>query len=136
MLTELNSDQDLFVWSLTNSGKFSVKSMYLDMMNDQTKYLKKYIWKIEVPLKIKIFMWFFHHKVLLTKDNLSKRNWEGSRTCCFYHKDETLQDLFFECPFAKVIRRIIHMTFNLAPPKNVTNLLGNWLKDIPKKEVL
>jgi hypothetical protein len=28
------------------------------------------------------------------------------------------------------------MTFNLAPPKNVTNLFGNWLKDFPKKEVL
>jgi hypothetical protein len=136
MLIELSSDQDLFVWSLTNSGKFTVKSMYLDMMNDNTKYLKRYIWKIKVPLKIKIFMWFFHHKVLLTKANLSNKKWEGRKTCCFCHKDETIQHLFFECPFAKVIWRIIHMTFNLAPPKNVTNLFGNWLKDIPKKEFL
>jgi hypothetical protein len=28
------------------------------------------------------------------------------------------------------------MTFNVALPKNVTNLFGNLLKDIPKKEVL
>jgi hypothetical protein len=81
-------------------------------------------------------MWFFHHKVLLTKDNLSKRNWDGSKTCCFCHKEETIQHLFFECPFAKVIWCIVHMTFSLVPPKNVTNLFGNWLKGIPKKEVM
>jgi hypothetical protein len=41
MQIELNSGQDLFVWGLTNSGKCMVKSMYLDLMNDDTKYLKK-----------------------------------------------------------------------------------------------
>jgi hypothetical protein len=40
---EINSDQDRFVWGLTNSGKFTTKSMYLDLMNDHTKYLKKYL---------------------------------------------------------------------------------------------
>jgi hypothetical protein len=48
--------------------------MYLDMLDDDTKYLKKYIWKMKVPLKIKVFMWFFNRKVILTKDNLLKRN--------------------------------------------------------------
>jgi hypothetical protein len=90
MHTELNSNQDLFVWDLTNYGKFKVKYMHLDMMNDHTKYFKKFIWEMKVPQKIKIFMWFFHHKVLLTKDNLSKRNWEGSKTCYFCHKEETI----------------------------------------------
>jgi hypothetical protein len=28
------------------------------------------------------------------------------------------------------------MTFGLAPPKNITNLFGNWLKGIPKKELI
>jgi hypothetical protein len=26
------------------------------------------------------------------------------------------------------------MTFGLAQPKNITNLFGNWLKGIPKKD--
>jgi hypothetical protein len=78
-------------------------------------------------------MWFFHHKVLLMKDNLSKCSWDGSKACCFCHKEETIQHLFFDCSFARVIGRIIHMTFSLAPPKNVTNFFGNWLKGIPKK---
>jgi hypothetical protein len=28
------------------------------------------------------------------------------------------------------------MTFGLAPPKNITNFFGNWLKGIPKKELI
>jgi hypothetical protein len=27
------------------------------------------------------------------------------------------------------------MTLGLAPPKNINNLFGNWLKGIPKKEL-
>jgi hypothetical protein len=48
--------------------------MYLDMLDDDTKCLKRYIWKMKVPLKIKVFMWFLHRKVILTKDNLVKKN--------------------------------------------------------------
>jgi hypothetical protein len=28
------------------------------------------------------------------------------------------------------------MTFGLEPPKNTTNLFGNWLKGIPKKDLI
>jgi hypothetical protein len=34
-------------------------------MKDHTRFLRKYIWKTTVPLKIKISMWFLHRKVLL-----------------------------------------------------------------------
>jgi hypothetical protein len=57
---------------------FLVKSMYLDYMNGHAKCLRKYIWKTKVPLKIKVFMWFFHRKVILTKDNLVRRNRKGN----------------------------------------------------------
>ncbi|KAL5655443.1 hypothetical protein ACJX0J_034762 [Zea mays] len=32
-----------------------------------------------VPLKIKIFMWYLIRGVVLTKDNLLRRNWHGDR---------------------------------------------------------
>jgi hypothetical protein len=132
----LNDEKDMFVWGLTSSGIFSIKLMYLDLLDDDTKYLKKYIWKMKVPLKIKIFMWFLHRKVILTKDNLIKRNWNGNDSCCFCVNDESIQHLFFECPLAKLIWRIIHMTFGLEPPKNTAHLFGNWLKGIPKKDLI
>jgi hypothetical protein len=90
---------------------------------------------MKVPLKIKIFMWFFHRKVILTKDNLLKRNWNGNTLYCFCDQDETIQHLFFECPLAKIIWRIVHITFGLPPPKNVKNLFGNWLAGIDKRDV-
>jgi hypothetical protein len=55
----LTEQEDVFKWGLTVSGIFSVKTMYLDLLNGHTVFLKKYIWKIKV-LKIKIFTWFLH----------------------------------------------------------------------------
>jgi hypothetical protein len=81
MSVQLTHENDKFVWKLTDSGLFSVKSMYLDLMNGHTRFLRKYLWKIKIPLKI--FMWFLSNKVLLTKDNLIKRNWTGCQKCCF-----------------------------------------------------
>jgi hypothetical protein len=60
-----------------------VKSMYLDLMNGHTRFLLKYLWKIEIPLKIEIFMWFLNNKVLLTKDNLVKTKMEGKSDVLF-----------------------------------------------------
>jgi hypothetical protein len=87
----LTDQPDNFVWKLTKSGSFSVKSLYLDHLNDHTRFLRKYIWKIKVPLKIRIFMWFLYRKVLLTKNNLTKRNWQGIKRCCFCSHDESIQ---------------------------------------------
>ena len=103
MDVNLSTEPDKFLWSLTTSGAFTVKSMYLDFLNGHTKFLKKYLWKIKVPLKIRIFMWFLNRKVILTKDNLAKRNWNGNKCCSFCDAEETIQHLFFECPFAKLV---------------------------------
>lgn len=59
-MVNLSTDSDIFVWKLTPSGTFTVKSMCADMMNGPTILLRKYIWKLKVPLKIKIFMWFLY----------------------------------------------------------------------------
>jgi hypothetical protein len=103
---DLTTEPDKFIWKLTDSGIFSVKSMYLDWMNDHTVYLRKYLWKLKIPLKIKIFTWFLSHKVLLTKDNLAKRKWKGCQKCCFCDSIETVNHLFIECPFTNILWRI------------------------------
>ena len=52
------------------------------------------IWKLKLPLKIKIFMWYLIKRVTLTKDNLARRRWKGSLKCCYCNLDETIQHLF------------------------------------------
>jgi hypothetical protein len=86
-----------------NKWIFFVKSLYVDLMNDHTIFLKKYIWLLKVPLKILIFMWFLNKKVLLTKDNLAKRNWTRPMKCVFCSADESIEHLFIKCPSAKLI---------------------------------
>jgi hypothetical protein len=56
MSVQLKNEKDMFFWRVTTSGLFTVKSMYLNLPDDSTKYLKKYIWKMKIPLKIKGFM--------------------------------------------------------------------------------
>jgi hypothetical protein len=132
ILVTLSEEKDIFVWKLTTSGSFTVKSMYEDYMNGHTIYLRKYIWKLKIPLKVKIFMWFLHRKVILIKDNLAHRNWNGCMKCAFCDSSESINHLFFDCPFAKLIWRVIQFTFNIVPPTNVTNMSGNWLNEVDK----
>jgi hypothetical protein len=94
MEVQLTNEKDIFVWRLPSSEIFTVKSMYLDLLDNDTKYLKKYIWKMKRPLKIKVFMLFLHRKVILTKDNLVKRNWAGNETCCFLIRRNPYNTLF------------------------------------------
>jgi hypothetical protein len=77
---QLAQESDTFKWGLTKSGSYTMQSIYYD---DHTKFLGKYIWKIKFLLKIRIFISFLHPKVLLTKDNLEKRKWQGCNKYIF-----------------------------------------------------
>lgn len=102
-------------------------------MNDDARCLTTYLWKLKIPLKIKIFMWFLNKKVLLTRDNLAKRNWNGSKKCCFCDSEETVNHLFISCPFDRLVWRIIFATYDIPPPTNITNMFRNWLNGIDNK---
>jgi hypothetical protein len=62
MTVNIFDQQDKFAWKLTKSGVFTVKSMYLDLMNEDARFLHRYLWKLKLPLKIKIFMWLLRGK--------------------------------------------------------------------------
>jgi hypothetical protein len=133
MSVQLTQETDRFVWKLTTTGLFTVKSMYKDLMNDHTPYLRKYLWKIKFLLKIKIFMWFLSNKVLLTKDNLAKRMWTGCTKCVFCGEQETVEHLFISCTFAKLLWCTVHFTFGICSPTYVTNMFGNWLNGVDRQ---
>ena len=112
---ELADEQDEFHWNLHPNGKFSVKSHYQVLLRIDIPNINKLIWK-KAPLKIKIFLWYLRRGVILTKDNLAKRNWQGSKTCCFCHKEETIKHLFFDCQFACSIWSFIQVATGLLKP--------------------
>jgi hypothetical protein len=77
-------------------------------------------------------MWYLYKGVILTKDNLARRQWQGDRNCCFCYSNESIQHLF-ECHFAKFIWRIIQVSSNLLPPTSVHNIFTGWLEGIDRK---
>ena len=79
-------------------------------------------------MKIKVFLWFLKKRAILTKDNLARRNWNGSKLCCFCSNTESIHHLFFECYHARFLWRALHIVFGLVPPVSVENLFCGWHK--------
>jgi hypothetical protein len=77
--------------------------MYADMMNGYTRILHILPLEVENSTQINIFMWFLKYKVLLTKDNLTKKKWQGCKKCYFCDSNETIEHLFIYCPFAHIV---------------------------------
>jgi hypothetical protein len=98
---------DIFRWLLKHDGLFSAGSMYQAYLDSYIVPYNNYLWKIKIPLKIKVFLWLLYREALLTKDNLVKRNWHGNELCSFCNNHESIQHLFFECVLAKYIWRVI-----------------------------
>ena len=70
MEVQLSHQPDVLRWKLTSSGAFTVKSMYIDVINSNAIPTFKYVWAVKVPLKIKVFMWFVHKQVIFNKGQL------------------------------------------------------------------
>ena len=71
-------------------------------------------------------------KVILTKDNLVRRRWNGSKQCAFCESDETVNHLFIDCVFTRNIWRLIHFTYNISPPASIENMFSDWLTGLDK----
>uniref|UniRef100_A0A8I6WC46 Reverse transcriptase zinc-binding domain-containing protein n=1 Tax=Hordeum vulgare subsp. vulgare TaxID=112509 RepID=A0A8I6WC46_HORVV len=130
MQVQLSDQSDSVRWTLTVNGVFSVKSMYTDLVNSGPLARSLHIWDIKVPLKIKVFMWFLHKGVVLTKDNLIKRSWRGRSNCCYCDQNETIRHLFLDCPLAKLLWRTIHIAFNVIPPTCINSMFTTWLNGV------
>jgi hypothetical protein len=71
----LSNGPDEFCWNLHPNGKFSVGSLYKAIIkSDIPANCNNTIWKMKIPLKTKNFGWYLCRGVILTKDNLVKRN--------------------------------------------------------------
>jgi hypothetical protein len=129
----LTNQRDRFIWGLHQNGSFSVKSMYRALLGSQAIPYNTLIWKLKLPLKIKVFMWYLYKGVILTKDNLARQQWQGDKKCCFCSSNESIQHILFDCHFAKFMWRVVHVSFNLLLPISVHNLFTDWLVGVNRK---
>jgi len=106
--------------------------MYAALINNGVR-VSLDVWQTKLPMKIKIFMWYLKRGVILTKDNLARRNWHGDKCCCFFHLPGSIQHLFFDCFYAKFLWRSIHLLFGIIPPICMSDLFNSWSKLGTKK---
>jgi hypothetical protein len=85
-VNQTSPKRDSFRWNLTISGLFSVKSMYNTSINNGLVFYHKLIWKLKLPLNIKIFLWYLLKGMVLKKDNLIRRNWQSNKKYGFLAK--------------------------------------------------
>jgi hypothetical protein len=74
---QLIDQRDQFIWSLKQNGQFTIRSMYNSLIAQLPAPQKNVIWKLKLPLKVKIFVWYLQKGVVLTKDNLAPSTMEG-----------------------------------------------------------
>jgi hypothetical protein len=86
---------DLVFWGVIN--------MYNYLVIKLGTPVSRCTWKAKIPLKIKIFLWYLKTGIVLTKDNLVKRQWKGCTKCYFCTKQETIEHLFFDCPMTRLM---------------------------------
>jgi hypothetical protein len=98
-----SQEKDKPFWKWLKNVIFSVKYMYNHLCRNGTHRSFRHLWKSKIPLKINIWLWLIWHNAIATKDNLLKRRWIGSASCQFFHKDEIISHLFFECAAAKYV---------------------------------
>jgi hypothetical protein len=108
--------------------------MYKDLMVGSASHVNLDAWKAKIPLQIKNFLWYLLNGVILTKDNLAKRQWKGCTRCCFGSEQETIQHLFFDCLMARLMWFAISVTFGVTKPTNTANLFGPWLRSFSHKQ--
>jgi hypothetical protein len=60
----LNGQGDVFLWILTKDKNFTVASMYKVIMEQGESRRNWFIWKLKLPLKIKIFLWYLNLGVM------------------------------------------------------------------------
>ena len=131
---QLNQSSDCVSWNYNQNSRFCVRSMYLALINNGYIERNKIIWKLKMPLKIKIFMWYLLKGMVLMKDNLARQNWNSCLRYCLCMKNETINYLFIDCHYAKFIWRAVQFSFDLYITTSVSPIFYGWLLRVDKKK--
>lgn len=123
----VNIGEDAVSWSLTASGKFSVKSLYGKLTEGSALDIARGLWKAGIPLKTKIFLWQMFCNRLPTSDNVAKRNGPSNGTCDVCGQGEDANHVFFRCHLARfawsAVREAFGQNWNPASGAGLLALL-------------
>ena len=106
-LSQDEEGKDGTCWGPTPDGMFIVKSTYDIIRQNKkspTSNTWKRIWKLNVPQKIRTFMWLLHHGRILTNHEKIRRGFSSNPNCtCCPDKVEDVDHLFCCCKMVQPI---------------------------------
>ena len=109
--------EDKLIWMGNNRGDFSVKSAYHvahDLieatdevecsLGDPLKPLWKNLWRLNLPVKVKIFAWRAYVNGLPTREKVCTRGITTSNECPICGKElETIHHALLHCEFVNLV---------------------------------
>lgn len=101
LIIEEESIEDSNCWGITNNGKFSVRSAYDLITGMREQPLESYwetIWKLEVPHRIRAFLWLVSHSKIMSNTKRVRRGFTTNEQCdlCL-HPIEDVNHIFRKC---------------------------------------
>lgn len=113
---------DAWRWRGNPSGVYSVDSAYQQLLGDtldqQIHRIFTTLWKQNIPLKVRFFLWRLFLNRLPTLDNLKKKNVRVSSNswlCPLCNQvEETTTHVFFSCRVAESVWKTIYSRGSLA----------------------
>jgi hypothetical protein len=76
--------EDFVRWALSNNGQFSTTSLYKHCsFSGVIDVRMEELWKSELPLKVRNFLWLMYRGRIQTVDNLKKRDGNGMGSISF-----------------------------------------------------
>jgi hypothetical protein len=104
----LSDQKDRVRWAFENDGEYTSKSMYkwLSFRGVSDPQLKK-IWRLKIPMKIRIFLWQVIHDRLPTREQILLRHGPTSGLCPLCDEVESVDHLLFNCPVAVFVWSLV-----------------------------
>ena len=127
-----NTLEDRRIWLADSSGIFSCKSAFACLRGDNSipvNHLAKSIWKLSIPVKVKVFTWLLVLGKLNVHSNLQRRRpyyYLSPGWCALCKKsNESIDHLFLHCDFSYRLWSKVVKEFGTewVPPSSSTELL-------------
>ncbi|CAN1156138.1 Putative ribonuclease H protein At1g65750 [Linum perenne] len=129
---------DKFVWHFESTGKFTVRSCYRYLqsithpqnqpVDVSLKKLWKWLWHLDLPPKLKFFLWRACKNALPTKASLFRRRCSDSAVCVTCLAEvETLEHLLFHCAVSRSFWQLVSPAIQCP---NINQSTISWFMSI------
>ncbi|CAL1404087.1 unnamed protein product [Linum trigynum] len=116
--------EDVWAWSLTREGEFSVRTAYHAVHKANTNFQSngseekwKWIWGLNIPPKLKFFIWRCSRDGLATRARLFQCKCAPNPSCQVCHNPiESLNHCLFYCPHASEAWTSSFPSLPIPPP--------------------